>query len=110
MDEHVQRAVTNGLRTRDVDVLTAQEDGMGRTPDPRLLDRATSLGRVLFSQDRDLLIEASQRMNRGVYFAGLIFLRQHRLSARTCIEQLELLCKASDPSDLANWIEYLPMK
>ena len=27
MDVHVRRAVTRGLRLRDVDVITAQEDG-----------------------------------------------------------------------------------
>ena len=29
MDVHVRRVVTDGLRSRGVDVLTAQEDGAG---------------------------------------------------------------------------------
>ena len=58
MDVHVRRAVTVALRLREVDVLTAQEDGSQRLADPELLDRATALDRVLFSQDRDLLREA----------------------------------------------------
>lgn len=45
MDEHVHRAITTGLRLRGVDVLTAQEDNRGNTPDPVLLDRATELQR-----------------------------------------------------------------
>ena len=49
MDVHVRREITVGLRTRGVDVLTAQEDGAAALDDPLLLDRATSLGRVLFS-------------------------------------------------------------
>jgi predicted nuclease of predicted toxin-antitoxin system len=72
MDVHVPDAITAGIRLRGVDVLTAQEDGTRRLPDPMLLDRATALGRVLFSQDRDLLREAAQRQQRGVSFAGLI--------------------------------------
>jgi hypothetical protein len=48
MDVHVKRAVTDGLRRRGVDVLTAQEDGTNRLHDSDLLDHATSLGRVLF--------------------------------------------------------------
>lgn len=38
MNEHVHRAVTNGLRLRDVDVLTVQEDGRTGFPDPLVLD------------------------------------------------------------------------
>ncbi len=59
MDVHVRRAVTEGLRLRGVDVLTAQEDGAGNFEDLKLLDRATELGRVLFTQDDDLLREAA---------------------------------------------------
>jgi predicted nuclease of predicted toxin-antitoxin system len=55
MDEHVPRAISVGLRLRGVDVLTAQEDGLRNTPDADLLDRATALGRVIFTQDDDFL-------------------------------------------------------
>ena len=61
MDVHVHAAITEGLRLRGVDVLTAQEDGGRRLRDPALLDRATALGRVLFTQDDDLLREAAER-------------------------------------------------
>lgn len=54
MDEHVPRAITVGLRLRGVDVLTAQDDGQRHMPDDILLDRASDLVRVLFSQDEDL--------------------------------------------------------
>jgi hypothetical protein len=43
-----------------VDVLTCQEDGITTWADDRLLERATQLGRVLFSQDDDLLAIAHQ--------------------------------------------------
>ena len=55
MDAHVQAGITQGLRRRGIDVLTAQEDGADRLSDPDLLSRATALGRVLFSRDEDLL-------------------------------------------------------
>lgn len=58
MDVHVPYAVTTGLRLRGVDVLTAQEDGASELDDPALLDRATELGRVLYTQDDDLLRES----------------------------------------------------
>jgi hypothetical protein len=56
MDVHVKAAITAGLRQRGIDVLTAQEDGANRLDDDRLLERATALQRVLFSQDDDLLV------------------------------------------------------
>ncbi|NQU25114.1 MAG: DUF5615 family PIN-like protein [Candidatus Nealsonbacteria bacterium] len=76
MDVHVRRAVTIALRLREVDVLTAQEDHSQRLPDPELLDRATALDRVLFSQDRDLLREARQRQREGQPFPGVIYAHQ----------------------------------
>jgi hypothetical protein len=44
--------VTYALRLRSIDVLMAQEDGAAELDDDRLLQRATELGRVLFSQRR----------------------------------------------------------
>ena len=55
MNHHVPAAITEGLRRRSVDVLTAFEDGASLWDDEKLLARATELGRVLFSQDEDLL-------------------------------------------------------
>jgi hypothetical protein len=49
-DHHVSRSNMAGLRLRQIDVLTAAEDGAAQFEDPALLDRATALGRVLFSQ------------------------------------------------------------
>ncbi|MEM9214897.1 MAG: DUF5615 family PIN-like protein [Cyanobacteria bacterium P01_F01_bin.150] len=43
MDEHVHRAITLGLRLRNVDGLTLQEDGLAGISDPEVLDRATTL-------------------------------------------------------------------
>jgi hypothetical protein len=40
MDVHIRQAVTDGLRRRGVDVLTAQEDNAARLSDDELLDRA----------------------------------------------------------------------
>jgi predicted nuclease of predicted toxin-antitoxin system len=69
MDVHVRRAVTEGLRQRGVDVVTAQEDGSATLDDPLLLDRASALGRVLFSQDGDLLRETASSGS------GLLYLK-----------------------------------
>jgi Domain of unknown function (DUF5615) len=80
MDVHVPDAITVGLRLRRVDVLTAQAGGARRLSDALLLDRATALGRVLFSQDEDLLRESAQRQQQGVSFAGVIYAHQLKVT------------------------------
>jgi len=109
MDEHVHRAITVGLRLRGVDVLTAQENGRRNTPDAVLLDRAAELGRVMFSQDEDLLAEAKHRQDEGIRFAGVIYAHQLRVTIGTCVRDLELIARVADPQDLANRVEYLPV-
>lgn len=109
MDEHVHRAITAGLRIRNVDVLTAQEDNRRNTPDDQLLDRATELDRVMFSQDEDMLIEAQRRQKQDIPFAGVIYVHQLRITIGTCIANLELIAKVAEPEDLTNRVEYLPL-
>ena len=110
MDVHVPRPITRGLRKRGADVLIAQEDGTARWEDPQLLDRAGELGRVIFSQDEDLLIEAARRQRHGIHFSGLIYAPQLELSIGQFIEELELLAKAGHPDDFTNRVQYLPMR
>jgi hypothetical protein len=109
MDHHVPQKITDGLRLRQMDVLTAYEDGAHRLSDPELLDRATALGRILFSQDKDLLREAESRQQSGSSFSGLVFARQRKVSIGKCIEDLEIIAQAGKPEDLANRVEYLPL-
>lgn len=52
-DQHVPGPVARGLRSRGVDVLTADEDGNRDMEDELLLTGATLLGRVLMSNDAD---------------------------------------------------------
>lgn len=110
MDVHVRRAITQGLRLRGVDILTAQEDGAAHLSDPELLDRAMALGRVLFSQDRDLLREAAQRQQSGEPFAGVIYAHQLKITTGQCINDLDLIAQVHELSEFTNWVEYLPLK
>lgn len=109
MDEHVHRAITAGLRLRGVDVLTAQDDGRRHVPDDVLMDRASDLLRVLFSQDEDLLAEATRRQREGIPFSGVVYGHQLSVTIGTCVRDLHLIAKAASPEDLANRVEYLPL-
>jgi len=89
--------------------MTAYEDGASLFDDAQLLDRAHALGRVLFTQDDDLLAEANRRQKQGAVFGGVIYAHQLRASIGACIRDLELIAKAAEPEELLNWVEYLPL-
>lgn len=109
MDHHVSRAITVGLRRREVDVLTAAEDDAAKLDDASLLDRAGARGRVLFSQDEDLLAEAARRQTEGVPFRGVIYARQSRVPIGVCVSDLELIARVAQPGDLLNRVVFLPL-
>ncbi len=108
MDHHVPLAITAGLRQRGADVLTAEEDGSATLDDDPLLDRAMALGRVLFSQDQDLLIIAHRRLQTGAAFAGVVYAHQLNITVGQAVRDLELIGKVLDPNDMQNRVEYLP--
>jgi len=109
MDVHVPAAITRGLVMQGVDVTTAQLDGAAEMNDSDLLDRATKLGRVLFSQDEDLLAEAASRQRNGKAFGGVVYAHQLAITIGRAINDLEILSQAGDPKDFANRVEYLPL-
>jgi predicted nuclease of predicted toxin-antitoxin system len=104
MNQHVPRAITVGLRLRGVDVITAHEDGASQMEDPELLDRASELERVLFTQDDDLLAEAARRQAEGIPFRGVIYAHQLRVPIGICVRDLEIIGKAAEPKDLSRGV------
>jgi hypothetical protein len=109
MDVHVPAAITRGLLLRGVDVLTAQLDETAQLADPELLDRATKLGRVLFSQDEDLLAEATKRQRSGQFFSGVIYAHQLGITIGRAIHDLQILAAIGEPKEFENRVEYLPL-
>jgi len=109
LDVHVPAAITRALVLRNVDVLTAQLDGTTRLDDAALLNRATALGRVLFSQDDDLLAEATRRQRSGQHFGGVIYAHQLGITIGKTVNDLEILAQVGTPEEFANRVEYLPL-
>lgn len=105
MDENVARQITIGLRQRDVDVLTVQEDELTSFPDPTILDRSTELQRVLFTQDQDFLAEANRRQTEGIDFSGVIYARKSVVSIGVCVRDLEIIAKIGDLEEFANCVQ-----
>ena len=108
IDHNVPSPIASGLRKRGVDVITCLDDGTTTLDDELLLDRATSLGRVLFTEDEDLLAIAQQRQQDGQEFAGIVYAHQLALPVGKGIRDLELLAKVFEPEDMRNRVEYLP--
>lgn len=108
-DHNVDRAVAYGLRQRGVDVLTALEDGSHRSSDRALIERATELGRVAVSSDRDFIVEARRRQREGSAFSGVIYVAQITPTG-TWVEELELLAKVGEPKDFADTLLFLPLR
>jgi predicted nuclease of predicted toxin-antitoxin system len=109
LDANVTRAVEDGLRQRGVDVLTAEEDGATRTPDPELLDRATALGRTLLTSDHDFAREATWRQAESIPFAGVLYAHQSRLTT-SILEDIVLVALAYEPAAVAGQLIYLPLR
>src|SRR4051794_30512837 len=110
MDVHVPAAIAAGLRRRQIDVLTSQEDGSDRWPDDRLLERATELGRVLFSQDDDVLELVAQWQRQGKRLCGVVYAHQMSAGIGIQVNDLELVLSCCTAPELADRVTYLPMK
>ena len=108
MDVHVPQPITDQLRSRGVDVLTAIEDGGEESPDDELLERARELDRVLFTQDIRfrVLAETWQRQNRP--FGGLVYGHQLGGTIGQYVNDLLLIAEASEPDEWENTVGYLP--
>lgn len=106
-DEHV--AVCDGLTARGVDILRAVDDGLRTALDPDILDRATNLGRVVFTHDTDFLAMATARKERGEDFGGVAYCHVFRLPIGKLIEALEILSESKEPADAMNAVFFLPL-
>jgi hypothetical protein len=102
MDEHVPRAVTEGLRRREVDVLAAQEAGMMEAADQEHLAFASEEGRVIFTQDVDFLrLHAAGRRHAGIVYAP------QRTATGTIVRSLMLIHDVLSPEDMSNHVEFV---
>ena len=108
-DHHVQRAIARWLRQWEIDVLTAEEDQAAGRADDDLLARATELGRVFVSNDRDLLIITARWYQEGRHFAGLAYHTYQRIPYGKVIEDLRLIAEAYTAEEMTDRIEYLPL-
>jgi Domain of unknown function (DUF5615) len=109
LDVHVPRSIAVQLRRRNVDVLTAIEDGCDTLTDEELLERARTLGRVLFTQDIRFKALAQDWQRQGRRFAGLLFGHQHGATLGKYVTDLEIVAKVTESADWLDIVEHLPL-
>ena len=73
LDVHVDKAIHDQLRLRGVDVLRAQDDDAAEMVDDKLLQHATDLGGLVFTQDIRFKAMAEEWQRAGKSFSGLLF-------------------------------------
>jgi hypothetical protein len=108
-DVHVPGPVILQLRLREVDILAATEEGTNQLLDDQLLNLATSLKRVMVTQDIRFRVLAENWQRMGRPFAGLVFAHQRYVSFGEMVLDLELIAKATDPEYWESRVEQLPL-
>jgi predicted nuclease of predicted toxin-antitoxin system len=101
-DEHVARAVVDGLRQRGVDVLTVAEAGALGASDAEHLAKANADGRVMFSHDADFLRLHAE----GAQHAGIVYAAQGT-STGDIIRGLMLIHQVLGAEDMRDHVEFL---
>ena len=108
MDVHVPRPITDQLRRRGIDALTAFEDGSAELEDGELLERACALGRVLFTQDIRFKALAEEWQRTSHPFLGLIFGHQLHGTIGQFVRDLDLIANATEYTEWSSTIEQIP--
>jgi hypothetical protein len=109
MDHNIQGAVVEALRARGVDCITAAEDGTTTMDDETLLVRATQVGRVLVTHDKDFFAIHEACSSAGRQMGGIIHSFPTQITIGRLIEDLELIGQACEPSELRNSLVRLPL-
>ena len=101
-DEHVGKAVINGLRLRGIDVLPSKEVNLLGVDDEVHLEFALKEGRVIFFFFYDFL----KLHAKGFEHAGIVYTPQGT-SIGTIVRGLELIYLVLSPEDMHNHVEFL---
>lgn len=102
LNEHVQKAMAEGLRRRSDDVITVQELDLQAAEDVPHLERANQDGRVIVTQDADFL----QLHATGHPHQGIVYAPQH-ISVLHMLRSLMLIHDVMPAKDMIRHIEFL---
>ena len=101
-DEHVAKTIINGLRQRDINVLSAFDVGLLGVEDDVHLNFALDEGRVIFTRDADFLRLAAT----GEAHAGIVYAVQGT-SVSAIVRGLILIHGVLEAEEMVGRLEYL---
>lgn len=110
-DEDVNQRIVRGLLRRipSLDHRSAHDRDLAGQPDDQVLAVAAAEGRVVVSHDVATMTAAHKaRFDRGEPVPGLLLVPQS-LPIGRAVDELELICVASDQLDWEGVVEFLPL-
>ncbi len=103
LDENVDPAVALGLRRYEIDVTTTKEVGLRGQSDDVQLKFIQEQKRVIFTQDADFLIIASNIFDHP----GITYCKKGTRSIGEIIERLILIYEVMTPEELMGNVEFV---
>jgi hypothetical protein len=110
-DADLNKAILNGVLRREpsLDFLTAQAARLRGLNDTAVLALAAQQQRVLVSHDVGTMPAHFRAFRDGGNVSGGVFLIPQNLDIGTAIEELVLIWLASEASEWANRLQWLPI-
>lgn len=106
-NQHIVRAIRR-LRPA-IDLVSAQEVGLGKVSDPDILEWAANQHRVVLSHDVQTLIAfAFQRVEMGMPMPGVIIVRD-AFNTRATVEDLLIIVECSFEGEMDGQVRYVPL-
>jgi len=94
-------------RVPDLDYVTAEELGLGRSADPVILERAASENRIVLTHDAATMIDyAEERLVAGLPLPGVVVIHKE-IPVGQAVEWLEIFFRCSEPAEWADQVVWL---
>ncbi len=107
-EDAMSRALVQGLRARNVDVLTVLDCGMEGKSDPEQLAFAASRGRVIYTYNvGDFCQLHTEYLAQEKEHAGIIVVNRQRYSIGEQLKQTLLLIHQTTAEEMRNTLHFL---
>jgi predicted nuclease of predicted toxin-antitoxin system len=108
-DVHVSTALVNALRKLGLNVVRVQDDHRRQDSDESLLGRASSMGQVLLTLDRDFVEIGHHWQEIGRPFFGIVCITSDKHGPQLLADDIWLLLEASPRHEVENSVRYVPL-
>ncbi|HEY7544299.1 MAG TPA: DUF5615 family PIN-like protein [Blastocatellia bacterium] len=107
-EDAMARALVQGLRARNIDVVTVLDEGMEGRSDPEQLEYATQQGRAIYTFNVSHFCQLhAEYLAQGREHAGIIVVYRQRYSVGEQIRRLSSLVESHSAEDLRNNLRFL---